>query len=128
MPPVSPSNQEICDGIDNDGDGIADAGLISECYYPGKELSFNTCYPCPPAPPSPDNPVPVAPGKSFIFASDCSKDSSYDISSNSCIPVTRMQKIQKVDSTDNVNSAKIPTSGAVRSVALSVLCVIGLAL
>ena len=48
MPPVSPKNQDICDGIDNDGDGVADAGLISNCYYPREELSFKTCYPCPP--------------------------------------------------------------------------------
>jgi hypothetical protein len=79
MPPISPNNNEICDGIDNDGDGEADKDLVSNCYYPGVELSFKTCYPCPPAPPTPENPVPVAPGKTITQAIDCSADFTFGI-------------------------------------------------
>jgi hypothetical protein len=88
MPPISPSNPEVCDGIDNDGNGEADTGLISNCYYPGPQLSFKTCYPCPPSPPSNSTPVPVAAGKSFIHASECAPDSTYGIFSrlrNRCV-------------------------------------------
>lgn len=135
MPAISPSNPEICDGIDNDGTGEADEGLVSNCYYPGPQLSFKTCYPCPPSPPSPNNPVPVSPGKSFVYASECAPDSIYgiililkiDVSSNSCVKINRQVKIPRVDSTAPMPGSNHPTSGvthrswAVRSLAWGVV-------
>ena len=33
MPAVDPSNEEICDGIDNTGDGTIDVGLVGSCQF-----------------------------------------------------------------------------------------------
>lgn len=41
MPAVDSSNVEICDGIDNDNDGIIDNGLQAQCYYPATQSSFS---------------------------------------------------------------------------------------
>jgi hypothetical protein len=79
MPAISSQNKEICDGLDNDDNGIPDDGLISNCYYPGVELSFKTCYPCPASTPKPGNPVPVTPGSTFRFATECPIESSFGI-------------------------------------------------
>lgn len=41
MPATDPSNQEICDGIDNTGNGKIDEGLQTECYYPNIQSGFS---------------------------------------------------------------------------------------
>ncbi|KAI8808379.1 hypothetical protein BJ742DRAFT_279066 [Cladochytrium replicatum] len=49
LPPVDPSNPEICDGIDNNRDGAADTGLLNTCGGGSTPWlsTFQTCYDCP---------------------------------------------------------------------------------
>jgi hypothetical protein len=60
MPATDPSNKEICDGIDNNGDGTIDEGLQNECYYAAIKASFNTCYGCPSQYPDVNSPTPLS--------------------------------------------------------------------
>lgn len=58
LPAVDPKNSEICDGIDNDGDGVIDNGLVESCYQASTQSSFNSCFGCPSVFPTANNPAP----------------------------------------------------------------------
>jgi hypothetical protein len=94
MPATAPENTEICDGVDNTGNGEIDAGLASQCYYPGIEISFTSCFGCPPQAPSLDNPVPVAANGSskFVPADGCPNNGSWDPAKGTCVYLARAKK------------------------------------
>ena len=88
-----PSNPEICDGIDNNGNGIADEP-ISNCGYPDEgQVYFKSCMGCPVNVPSIRNPVPA-------FRSDnrrspvqsCIDTAIWDPVGGKCVPIQRLEK------------------------------------
>ncbi|CAG8520629.1 13647_t:CDS:2 [Acaulospora colombiana] len=59
---------EICNGLDDTGNGQIDAGLTEYCNF-NTEV-WNTCYGCPSANPTPQNPVPSG-GDRFRVPTTC---------------------------------------------------------
>ncbi|KAI9178851.1 hypothetical protein H9P43_005513 [Blastocladiella emersonii ATCC 22665] len=55
-PAGSPATPEVCDGIDNNGNGVADEGLTQSCQF--GTVNFATCKSCPARAPTVDEPVP----------------------------------------------------------------------
>ncbi|KAJ3106520.1 hypothetical protein HDU97_006113 [Phlyctochytrium planicorne] len=47
---TSSSKEEVCDGVDNNGNGQIDEGLVSTCSY--GNVNFQTCFGCPDRSPS----------------------------------------------------------------------------
>ncbi|KAI8904389.1 hypothetical protein EDD86DRAFT_242261 [Gorgonomyces haynaldii] len=94
MPAVDPSNQEVCDGIDNTGNGQIDAGLVKECYYPATQNSFSTCYVCPVSYPTTGSPVPAAQGaaRAFIPDAGCQNGGVWDPYKGQCVTLKRQTK------------------------------------
>ncbi|KAJ3187530.1 hypothetical protein HDU85_006825 [Gaertneriomyces sp. JEL0708] len=64
-PATMQGNEEICDGIDNDGDGQEDDGLMVTCQITPLD-SFRSCYGCPSVVPNITNPVPAQTGERRI--------------------------------------------------------------
>lgn len=87
--PVSPQNQDICDGIDNDGDGIIDNGLTNTCVFPG-ESTWESCFGCPTILPNTSNPTPDRVGNRQTLppAEGCG-DSVWDPVGALCVQVDR---------------------------------------
>ncbi|KAH6559862.1 hypothetical protein BASA60_000427 [Batrachochytrium salamandrivorans] len=95
MPAVSPSNTEVCDGIDNNGDGTIDQGLTESCYYPALQASFTSCFGCPSTIPNVSNPIPFTGPRSrkSIPADGCPNGGTWDPVSGACVALTRQTKI-----------------------------------
>ncbi|KAI9199630.1 uncharacterized protein BJ171DRAFT_562624 [Polychytrium aggregatum] len=92
-PATDPSNVEICDGIDNTGNGIVDAGLVSDCYFPSTQSSFRTCFGCPTSDPSTSNPVPgfQSPSTAGKFVPDTGCfNQTWDPKTGTCSPFTNV--------------------------------------
>ncbi|KAJ3197155.1 hypothetical protein HK101_005672 [Irineochytrium annulatum] len=71
-PLVSPSQKEICDGIDNNGDGTIDEGVVLQCSY--HDTVFQSCYACPSSPPSLTAPItgmPAGSNRTAVPAGGC---------------------------------------------------------
>ena len=125
MPATASGNTEICDGVDNDGNGQIDEGLTSNCYYPGVEISFTvsfwtrltikSCFGCPPSAPGLQNPVPVSNSSRPSFLPDygCPNSGSWDPSKGACMNLARAAKgpVQKPLANDP-SSGNTQRSGA----------------
>jgi hypothetical protein len=94
MPAQDASNPEICDGIDNNGDGTIDKGMSSSCYYPAAGASFSTCFGCPPNIPSVNTPIPLAANytPNWIPDNGCPNQQAWDPQNGVCVNVVRKSK------------------------------------
>ncbi|CAG8460835.1 4935_t:CDS:2 [Paraglomus occultum] len=62
--------KEICNGLDDNGDGNIDEGLKQQCNTPTS--TFTTCYNCPVDTPTPGNPLPKSVNQNrFVVSSTC---------------------------------------------------------
>ena len=94
LPAVNPSNREICDGIDNNGDGnIDEPNLVKSCQYPDEKVWFKTCFNCPQKPPSVQEPVPPPqwPIRQTVSTS-CPNSGTFDPITGQCVQLKRIEK------------------------------------
>ncbi|KND04477.1 uncharacterized protein SPPG_00204 [Spizellomyces punctatus DAOM BR117] len=92
-PAVDKANKEICDGIDNDGDGIIDNGVVETCQVT-EEVSFQSCYGCPTLVPNITQPVPPQKGNATRKPAPdaaCPNAGTWDPIAGACITLTRPQ-------------------------------------
>jgi hypothetical protein len=61
--------KEICNGLDDNGDGTIDEGLLETCNF--NTVTWRTCYGCPNADPSLADPVPKGGENRFRVPLDC---------------------------------------------------------
>ncbi|KAI8919547.1 hypothetical protein BC831DRAFT_481476 [Entophlyctis helioformis] len=94
MPATAPGNQEVCDGVDNNGDGVIDEGLVANCYYANLAASFSTCFGCPTTVPNVSNPVPFngAPPLRPVPATACANGGTWNPATGLCVALTRAAK------------------------------------
>ena len=91
MPATDPSNVEICDGIDNTGNGQIDQGLFTTCVFGNS--SFSTCFGCPSAYPSITQPVPLsASGRISVPYNGCPDAGVWDPIAGKCVSLKRQTK------------------------------------
>jgi hypothetical protein len=89
LPPQDPKNVEVCDGIDNNGDGKVDEGLVQDCQ-PDSMTSFSSCFGCPVSTPTLSNPVPAVPGGSKTIPNDgCPNRGTWDPAAGVCVTLIR---------------------------------------
>jgi hypothetical protein len=95
LPALDPSNQEVCDGIDNNGDGnIDEPNLINSCQYPEESVWFKTCFNCPQVPPTVQQPVPPTSGGRKTVSNSCADGGTFDPVTGNCLPLKRIKKDQ----------------------------------
>ena len=88
LPATDKSNPEVCDGIDNDGDGTIDNGLLETCQFPSNSLK--TCFGCPASIPSPGTPVPArSSNRALVPANGCPVPQTWDTASGKCVDLKR---------------------------------------
>lgn len=89
-PAMDVSNIEICDGIDNNGDGIIDNGVVETCQVT-EEVSFRSCYGCPTLVPNVTNPVPPQKGTARKPMPDagCPNDGTWNPIDGVCVTLKR---------------------------------------
>ena len=51
-------NKEICNGLDDNGNGQMDEGLTNDCNF--GTTTFKTCFNCPSTAPTVDHPIPTS--------------------------------------------------------------------
>ncbi|EGF78635.1 hypothetical protein BATDEDRAFT_90388 [Batrachochytrium dendrobatidis JAM81] len=108
MPAVNPSNAEVCDGIDNNGNGQIDEGLTESCYYPALQASFTSCFGCPTTIPNVTNPVPFTGPRTrkSIPSAGCPNGGTWNPISGTCVNLARQAKVIPKNSTGSGSSAK----------------------
>ncbi|KAI9093754.1 hypothetical protein DFS34DRAFT_256812 [Phlyctochytrium arcticum] len=99
-PATDPSNPEICDGIDNNGDGQIDNGLVDQCQIT-MDASFPSCFGCPSLVPNITQPVPPQKGttRKPAPADACPDFGTWDPVAGACVNLKRPQ-------------VKLPTTGS----------------
>jgi hypothetical protein len=109
LPAVDPSNQEVCDGIDNNGDGnIDEPSMINSCAYPDQRVWFRTCFNCPQVPPTVQQPIPPATGGRKAVSNSCPDGGTFDPVTGSCLALKRLKKEQ-------LKEPKGPSNGPAKS-------------
>ncbi|KAJ3041107.1 hypothetical protein HK097_002377, partial [Rhizophlyctis rosea] len=95
LPATDKSNKEICDGIDNNGDGAVDEGLVLSCQITPTS-NTRSCFGCPAVNPNVSNPVPDH-GNALkaIPADGCPNLGSWDPAAGSCLDLKRPQAVAK---------------------------------
>ncbi|KAJ3279658.1 hypothetical protein HK104_001263 [Borealophlyctis nickersoniae] len=90
MPATAKGNTEICDGIDNDGDGIVDNGVVESCQIT-PQANTMSCFGCPRAVPNITQPVPPLTGGSRKTVPDagCPDLGTWDPVGGQCVKLTR---------------------------------------
>jgi hypothetical protein len=87
----NPSNAEICDGVDNKGDGQFDIGLKNTCpvMIGAVQSTFGSCFGCPASKPS-GVPLPARSGSRVIIpANGCTDNRVWDPVSGTCVVLIR---------------------------------------
>ncbi|OUM66285.1 hypothetical protein PIROE2DRAFT_59468 [Piromyces sp. E2] len=80
------NSNEICDGIDNDGTGYIDEGLVESCGI--GNTYFSTCFGCPTSEPSIDNPTPSRNGNRITIPFKGCSEGTWDPLTSSCVSIT----------------------------------------
>lgn len=94
-PATDPSNKEVCDGVDNNGDGLIDDGLVQNCAFTENGgVYFQTCFGCPSKPPTVADPAPArqTPGRTPVGADSCPNQGTFDPLAGTCVALKRMAK------------------------------------
>eukprot|EP00833_Pecoramyces_ruminatium_P017159 jgi/Orpsp1_1/1191191/evm.model.d7180000084055.1 len=125
---------EICDGIDNTGDGNIDEGLVESCGI-GNSY-FSTCFGCPTTEPSIDNPTPARAGDRKTIPQQGCTEGTWDPITSSCVSTNGStylesitpEKIVTEENTDNnisgTNSGSISTTIPLSFLNLSIITVL----
>lgn len=121
LPAVDDSNQEVCDGIDNNGNGNTDEpNLVNSCAYPEQKVWFKTCFNCPQQPPSVAQPIPPPQNNARkTVSTSCPNAGTFDPVSGNCIGLKRMEKKNlkgdkgKSNGTPSTNSDQSPFSSKI---------------
>ena len=123
MPATDPSNIEICDGIDNNGNGQVDEGLVTQCAFPSSQSSFSTCFGCPTVYPNVSQPVPPAAGnRVFVPDNGCPNEGVWDPIGGKCVNLKRMaKKTPTSPSSNGKNQGHGLGQGALYAGALAIL-------
>jgi hypothetical protein len=93
MPARNPANKEICDGMDNTGNGEVDVGLVQTCPN-DKGGFYRTCFGCPSAPPTTRNPAapPESGNTRRRVENSCPSGGIFDPLTGSCVTLQREAK------------------------------------
>jgi len=110
------SDTEICDGIDNNGDGNIDEGVVENCGI-GNSY-FSTCFGCPTSEPSIDNPTPLRNGNRKTIPQQGCVEGTWDPLTSNCVSVSGStylesiapEKIITEENNDNPGASVINTS------------------
>lgn len=125
---------EICDGIDNTGDGNIDEGLVESCGI-GNSY-FSTCFGCPTTEPSIDNPTPARAGDRKTIPQQGCTEGTWDPITSSCVSTNGStylesitpEKIVTEENTGNnisgTNSGSISTTIPISFLNLSIITVL----
>ncbi len=91
LPPSSSSNKEVCNGNDDNADGVDDTLIANACSYgANSETTFSTCFGCPSAPPSVAVPLPVRAGaRVTIPDAGCPDNGVWDPVGGVCVAMIR---------------------------------------
>ncbi|KAL1917517.1 uncharacterized protein VTP21DRAFT_3910 [Calcarisporiella thermophila] len=76
--------REICNGLDDNGDGQIDEGVLESCNF--QTGLFRTCYGCPSQLPSLENPLPPRVASNRFPISDECETVFWDPMANQCLP------------------------------------------
>lgn len=132
MPPTA-GGPEICDGIDNDGNGITDDGLRASCFFEGGG-TWQSCYGCPAFGfPSPDDATPArtgaGAGRALPPPAGCGVE-VWDPVAGACVAVQRPATLTRVEAglpgTAGSSPGKSSASGSGGTLRAVVLPLIGL--
>ncbi|KAI9204001.1 uncharacterized protein BJ171DRAFT_558765 [Polychytrium aggregatum] len=125
FPARDPSNVEICDGIDNKGDGNIDVGLVESCQYPDQNAYFSSCFGCPSKAPNVSDANPATSSTRFpIPDAGCPNAGTWDPVAGQCVSLARPIIVRAAVSTSpgSGNSSSAPGSGSSSStIAMAVL-------
>jgi len=104
------SDSEICDGIDNNGDGNIDEGIVESCGI-GNSY-FSTCFGCPTSEPSINNPNPVRNGDRKTIPPQGCTEGTWDPLTSNCVSVsgsTYLESIapEKIVTEENATSGNL---------------------
>lgn len=106
--------KEICNGLDDNGDGNIDEGLIETCNF-NNTVTWRTCYGCPSANPSLADPVPTG-GDRFHVPTTCDT-AWWDPVGNQCLcqssncAYTDLSKQPGLASNSSSSNSSDPNSG-----------------
>ncbi|KAI9190585.1 uncharacterized protein BJ171DRAFT_563758 [Polychytrium aggregatum] len=85
-----PSNAEVCDGVDNKGDGNIDIGLTESCSYMDQNAYFSSCFGCPSKAPNVSDPNPSTTStRHFIPDAGCPNAGTWDPVAGQCVNLKR---------------------------------------
>ncbi|KAI9208337.1 uncharacterized protein BJ171DRAFT_455605 [Polychytrium aggregatum] len=91
------SNIEICDGVDNKGDGQIDSGLVESCQYPTQNAYFSTCFGCPSKAPNISD---ISPSRTstrgFVPDAGCPNGGTWNPLTSQCVSLKRPSPVIKV--------------------------------
>jgi len=112
---VVDNDTEICDGVDNNGDGNIDEGLIESCNF--STAFFNTCFGCPSSIPSIENPVPARNGNRVIVPDQGCPEGTWDPQTSSCISTKESTYLEiispeRIFTDENIENSNLSKSGA----------------
>jgi hypothetical protein len=116
------NGNEICDGIDNNGDGNIDEGLVENCGI--GNTYFSTCFGCPTSEPSVDDPTPARNGNRITVPFQGCSEGTWDPLTSNCVSTTGSTYLdvttsEKITSTENGNNDNNSSFGPNKSGALS---------
>ncbi|KAI8822156.1 uncharacterized protein EV422DRAFT_525897 [Fimicolochytrium jonesii] len=106
------SNKEVCDGIDNNGDGTVDEGLMENCQITD-QYGFMSCFGCPTIIPNITQPVPPFKTAARKLPVDAGCDNGvWDPVGGACVNLVRATvKLPAVGAANGTNGTN-PTTGS----------------
>ncbi|KAJ3038303.1 hypothetical protein HDV00_000814 [Rhizophlyctis rosea] len=126
-PPVDKSNVEICDGIDNDGDGIVDNGLMQSCQITD-QANTNSCFGCPTLVPNVSNPVPPhGTGRTAVPDAGCPNLGVWDPVGAKCVTLVRPKAQVKTGNNTSVGGGNASSKSGAGAIGVEKMAVGALA-